>query len=82
MPAGKVGLGWERGSPLLLEPGQVYNIDSPYFSYAGSRALTEPVIAHGSMTLVTVKQGAVGVSFDDGNLCILPPGTCQATIFF
>lgn len=85
VPAGKIGLGWERGAPLLLEPGQIYNIDSPVFAYAGSRALTEPVITHGSMTLVTVKQGAVGVSFEDGALTILPPGRhvlTKATHFF
>jgi hypothetical protein len=74
VPAGKIGLAWERGAPILLETGTIHNIDSPYFAYAGSRFTTEPVIQHGSLTLVTVKQGYAGVSFDDGNLVILESG--------
>lgn len=29
--AGKVGLAWDNGSPMLLETGRTYNIDSPTF---------------------------------------------------
>ena len=43
----QVGLAWDSGSPLLLEPGRVYNVDSPRFAYDGSRWVTEPIIEHG-----------------------------------
>jgi len=31
IPSGKVGLAWDNGSPMLLETGRTYNIDSPTF---------------------------------------------------
>lgn len=31
IPSGKVGLAWDNGSPILLETGRTYNIDSPTF---------------------------------------------------
>jgi len=49
VPAGKVGLGWEVGEPVVLEPGRVYNLDSPTFRYAGSKSAVEPVIVHGRL---------------------------------
>jgi regulator of protease activity HflC (stomatin/prohibitin superfamily) len=74
VPAGKIGLAWETGSPVLLDPGQVYNIDSPTWVYVGSVPITLPVVQHGSLKLITVRQGFVGVSFEDGKLDILAPG--------
>jgi regulator of protease activity HflC (stomatin/prohibitin superfamily) len=74
VPAGKLGLAWDAGRPVTLEPGTVYNIDSPTWEYSGSVAVTQPVIQHGSLKLVTVKDGFVGISFSDGRLTILPPG--------
>lgn len=74
VPQGKVGLGWERGAAKLLDPGMVHCIDSPFWSYSGSRHVTEPVIRHGGMTMVIVKQGSVAITFEDGVLTILSPG--------
>lgn len=37
-------------------------------------SVTESVIVHGRLKLVTVKEGTVGISYDDGKLVILPPG--------
>ena len=71
VPAGRVGLAWNAGEPLLLDPGRIYNIDSPTFRFVGSKSVVEPVIVHGRVKLVTVKQGSVGVSYDDGRLVIL-----------
>lgn len=79
VPSGKVGLGWENGSPLLLETGKTYNIDSPTFSYAGSQALNAAVIKHGSVNIVTVKQGQAGISYDQGVLNVLPTGRHMLT---
>jgi hypothetical protein len=69
-----VGLGWENGTPLLLETGKTYNIDSPTFSYAGSQFMNAPVIKHGSINIVTVKQGQAGISYEQGVLNVLPTG--------
>lgn len=74
MPAGKLGLAWENGSPAILENGSVYNIDSPTWAYDGSVPATLPCIMHGSIKIVTVKQGFAGISFEDGHLNILSPG--------
>jgi hypothetical protein len=35
---------------------------------------TQQVIVHGSLKVITVRQGFVGVSFMDGALLVLPPG--------
>ena len=74
VPAGKLGLAWDAGKPMLLEAGAVYNVDSPTWNYVGSVPITQPVVQHGSLKLVTVKDGFVGVSFEDGKLTILSPG--------
>ena len=62
------------GEAILLEPGRVYNIDSPRFSYDGSRWVSEPIIQHGSIKIITVRDGFVGVTYDDGVLSVLQPG--------
>lgn len=74
VPAGKLGLAWDAGKPMLLEAGAVYNVDSPTWNYVGSVPITQPVVQHGSLKLVTVKDGFVGISFEDGKLTILSPG--------
>ena len=53
---------------------QVYNIDSPYFTYQGSVPLTSNTIIHGDIKIIMVQDGKLGISFDDGQLCILSPG--------
>ena len=73
IPAGKIGLAWENGKPLILEHGQVYEISSPYFKYVKSVLLTAPVIVHGAIKIITVREGVFGVSYDDGVMSILMP---------
>lgn len=79
VPAGRIGLGWEQGEAVVLEPGKIYEVNSPMFSYAGSVDVKDPFIRHGSVQFVTVKEGLCGVSFDDGALEILPPGRHMLT---
>ena len=74
---GRLGLAWDRGKPLVLEPTpdnapRCYN--SPTFSFERSVSATQQVIVHGSLKVITVRQGFVGVSFADGALVVLPPG--------
>lgn len=71
VPAGRVGLAWNEGEPLLLDPGRTFNIDSATFRYTGSKSVVEPVIVHGRLKIVTVKQGSAGISYDDGRLVVL-----------
>ena len=74
---GRLGLAWEGGRPLILEPSadrRPLCVDSPTFSFERSVPATQLVITHGSLKLVTVRQGFVGVSFADGALQVLPPG--------
>ena len=74
IPAGRLGLAWDRGAAVVLEPETFYNVDSATWSYAGSVPITQQVIIHGGLKLVTVRQGFVGISFDDGKLAVLEPG--------
>lgn len=71
---GKIGLAWEQGKPRILEHGQVYMIDSPNFKYAKSVDLQSPVIEHGAIKMITVREGVYGISYNDGVMEILNPG--------
>jgi hypothetical protein len=73
--AGRLGLAWEAGRPLVLEPkDEPLFFDSPTFRWERSVSASQQVILHGSSKIVTVRQGFVGVSFRDGALDVLPPG--------
>ena len=74
VPSGKIGLAWEKGEPVVLEHGQVIEVDSPYFKYVGSVDMTQELIVHGSIKFIQVRQGLFGVSYDEGVLQILRPG--------
>ena len=63
VPAGLVGLAYDGGRAVLLESGKVYNIDSPTFSYCGSKSVNDELITHGSITMVTVRGGKYGITF-------------------
>ena len=73
IPEGKVGLAWDNGKPILLDSGKLYNIDSQYFRFSKSVALTSEIITHGSLDIVIVKDGKLGISYDDGELKVLKP---------
>jgi regulator of protease activity HflC (stomatin/prohibitin superfamily) len=74
VPAGKLGLAWDRGQAVILEPERIYNIDSATWSYAGSVPITQLVIQHGGFKVVTVREGFAGIAFEDGKLTVLPHG--------
>eukprot|EP00946_MAST-07B_sp_MAST-7B-sp1_P003138 g3138.t1 len=74
VPAGQIGLAWDKGEPLILEHGKVIERDSPFFKYMGSVPMTQSLIQHGSIKFCSVRQGLFGVSYDEGVLRILPPG--------
>lgn len=75
LAAGRIGLAWQDGKPLILEAtGKPLCVDSATFKFERSVAATQLVIRHGAVKVVTVRQGYVGVSFRDGQLDVLPPG--------
>jgi regulator of protease activity HflC (stomatin/prohibitin superfamily) len=74
VPAGKLGLGVEAGEPQLLEPGKVMLRNSALFKYAGSVDITQSIISHGSLSIVTVRDGQFGISYRDGVIELLRPG--------
>ena len=74
VPSGKLGLAFSRGKAVLLNPCQVYNVDSPYFTYTGSVPLSQNEIIHGDIKIIMVQNGKLGISYDDGQLKILVPG--------
>ncbi len=81
LPAGRLGLAWDSGRPIILEPlpqGQgaplALCIDNPAFRYQVSVPATQQVILHGSLKVITTRQGFVGLAFKDGVLECLPPG--------
>jgi len=59
VPRGKLGLALERGEPVLYEPGSTHLVNSALFEYKGSVDITQQVIEHGSLKIVTVKDGFV-----------------------
>ena len=74
---GRLGLAWDGGRPIVLEPSPERApqcFDSPTFAFERSVPATQQVIVHGSVKVITVRQGFVGVSFKDGSLEVLPPG--------
>jgi hypothetical protein len=76
---GRLGLAWEGGRPLVLEPKEdrtPHCFDSSTFAFERSVPATQQVIVHGSVKVITVRQGFVGVSFRNGALEVLPPGRC------
>jgi len=74
VPSGRIGLGLEAGEPLLLEAGQVHLRNSALFQYKGSVDITQQVISHGSLNIVTVRDGQFGISYKDGVIKLLDPG--------
>ena len=63
VPTGRIGLGREKGVPTILEAGQTIYVDSSMFQYVGSVPLASELITHGSIKIVMVKEGKLGISF-------------------
>jgi regulator of protease activity HflC (stomatin/prohibitin superfamily) len=71
---GQVACAWHNNEPLLLqEPGE-YQFDTPQFQFVRFVSASERVLELGARKIVTVQSGEVGISFNQGQLEILPPG--------
>ena len=73
--AGAIGLAWkEKTNPLFFKEPGVYFIDSPMFDYGRSVDIGDKEITLGSRKIITVHEGEVGISHDNGQLVVLAPG--------
>lgn len=79
VPRGKLGLALEKGEPLIYEPGSMHLVNSAFFEYKGSVDVTQQVVEHGSLKIVTVKDGQVGITYNDGVLELLQTGRHHIT---
>ena len=59
---GEIGLAWDHGQAILLGPG-LHAYDDPQFKYIGSKKLSEPVIQHGTLTLLNIPRVSTGKIF-------------------
>lgn len=74
VPVGMIGRGWQGNESIFLNAEQTYYINDPVFRYTGSCSMLDEVIIHGSLKIITVNKGLVGVAFNNGELEILQPG--------
>jgi regulator of protease activity HflC (stomatin/prohibitin superfamily) len=79
VPRGKLGLALEKGEPVVYEPGSMHLVNSEVFEYKGSVDVTSQVITHGSLKIVYVKSGQVGISYNSGVLELLQTGRHHIT---
>jgi regulator of protease activity HflC (stomatin/prohibitin superfamily) len=70
---GYVGLAWHDGQPVILPDG-IHSWTSQTMRFCKQFSLGEPVIKLGPYTLVTVNDGYVGVSQDQGEIKVLEGG--------
>ncbi len=70
---GELGYATDRGQPVLLPPG-VHSWTSETLKYEKTHNLSNHLIRVGPYTLVTVDEGYVSISQDNGKQKILPGG--------
>jgi len=73
IPAGSIGLTMRNGRPLVLGPGR-YVLTNALHSFVGISSIDNPHISLGSLTIVTINKGQLGLSWKNGELIILEPG--------
>lgn len=74
VPQGYIGYCTERGQPILLPPG-MHQWRSPVLQFVRLVDLTDSVIALGPWTLLTIDQGYMAVTQDNGKQVILDGGS-------
>jgi hypothetical protein len=74
VPQGRLGLALESGAPCIYDPNSVHLINSSLFEYRGSVDVTQQLIVHASLKIITVKDGQVGITYNNGVLEMLQTG--------
>ena len=72
--SGSVGLAWKDSVPVFYDDPGVYLVDSAMFHFVRAVDVSEQEITLGSRKIITVREGEVGISHDNGQLTVLPPG--------
>ena len=73
---GHVGLSWDNDEPQLLAPGWHFLL-SPFRKCSDQVPITLKHIRHGTINIVTVDKGFVGLAWDKGQPILLPEGMHQ-----
>ena len=74
VPQGRLGLALASGAPCIYDPNSVHLINSSLFEYRGSVDVTQQLIVHASLKIITVKDGQVGITYNNGVLEMLQTG--------
>jgi len=69
----QLGLAWDGNNPVILTPG-TYDINSPSFRFVEFKNTNDPLIEHGSHTIVKINQGERGYAWHAGDALELKPG--------
>lgn len=72
---GQIGLMWYGDEPYILGPGR-HVLLSPTSQFDRLVDINEPIIEHGSLKIIRVREGQLGYGFDNetGRLVLLTPG--------
>lgn len=70
---GELALTWNNGEPEIYGPGLHYLV-SPLHNYHSSVPINQKIINLGPIKIITVNEGEIGVSRNNGRLEILRPG--------
>lgn len=73
---GNVGLAMNNGVPELLAPGW-HLLLSPFRKFVKQVPISTERVHHGTINIVTVREGFVGLVLDRGTPILLPPGMHQ-----
>lgn len=73
VPEGNLGLVMDNGRPLFLAPGR-HTLWSPFAERMGIVPISSKQINLGSIQIVTINQGELGLSVKNGENIILEPG--------
>jgi hypothetical protein len=71
---GKVALAMQNNEPTFIDRPGLFEFDSPDFSFVEFQNADEQLIQLGAKKVILVRTGQVGVTFDSGQLKILPSG--------
>jgi len=70
---GEIGLAWDENKPVFVDKPDIYEVDSPNFTFVKCVSASEKQVQLGSRKRIVVYDGEVGISYINGKLDILPP---------
>ena len=73
IPAGNFGKAWRNGIAEILLPGR-HVINDPLFEFVNTVSISDPIISHGTINIITVLGNQVGKCVVNGKGYWLEPG--------